>query len=225
MIRQPAGVIIAGPSGSDKSGLVEHLLKEKKLFYPPPKKVLYCYHRLQPTFDHMKRHSKVQFYRGLPPEGALVKWFKPQDQKVLVLDDLTEEGKSDKRVLNLFTKDSHHRCITALYLTQGLFPPGKFAKTINRNAHYVICFKCPRDKTGIRTLLLQVFPERWRQLLKLFLRLTACPFGYFTLDLHPASDDRYRIWSHLTKREGTSQVHTFDEDGAINRRLFRKIGA
>ena len=41
------------------------------------------------------------------------------------------------------------------------------------------------------------------------------------LDLHPASDDRFRIWSHLTKEEGGTRVHTFDED--INSRsLFNK---
>ena len=34
-----------------------------------------------------------------------------------------EEGGQDKRVLDLFPKDSHHRNITVLYLTQGLFPP------------------------------------------------------------------------------------------------------
>ena len=107
---------------------------------------------------------------------------------------------------------NHHRGITALYLTQDLFPPGKFAKTINRNAHYAICFKSPRDKTGIRNLLLQVYPDKWRRVLQLFLRLTARPFGYFMLDLHPASDDRFRVWSHLTQREGKPQVHTFDED-------------
>ena len=99
-----------------------------------------------------------------------------------------------------------------MYLSQDLVPPGKYAKTINRNAHYVICFKCPRDKTRIRNLLLQVYPEKWRKVLKLFLSLTARPFGYFILDLHPASDDRSHIWSHLTKREGKPQVHTFDED-------------
>ena len=38
MIRQPASVIIAGPSGSGKSELVENLLKEKKLFIPLPKR-------------------------------------------------------------------------------------------------------------------------------------------------------------------------------------------
>lgn len=45
MIRKPASVIIAGPSGSGKSELVEQLLKEKTLFYLPPKKVAYCYDR------------------------------------------------------------------------------------------------------------------------------------------------------------------------------------
>ena len=71
----------------------------------------------------------------------------------------------------------------------------------------------------IRNLLLQVYPERWRKVLKLFLKLIARPFGYFMLDLHPASDDRFHIWSHLTKREGRPQVHTFDED--INRRSVK----
>ena len=52
-----------------------------------------------------------------------------------------------------------------------------------------ICFKSPRDKTGIRNLLLQVYPDKWRRVLQLFLRLTARPFGYFMLDLHPASDE------------------------------------
>ena len=71
-----------------------------------------------------------------------------------------EESGNDKRALDLFTKDSHHHAITALYVTQDLFPPGKFAKTINRNAHYVICFKSTGDKIGIRHLLLQVYPEK-----------------------------------------------------------------
>ena len=77
MIRQPASVIISGPSGSGKSELVKNLLKERKLFYPPPKKMVYCYDRWQALFDGMKKQSNVIFYKGLPPEGALVKWFKP----------------------------------------------------------------------------------------------------------------------------------------------------
>ena len=113
-----------------------------------------------------------------------------------------EESGNNKRVLDLFTKDSHHRGITALYLTEDLFPPDEYSKTINRNAHYAISFKNPRDKTGIRNLLLQVYPEKWRRVLKLFLRLTARPFGYIMLDLHPASDDRFRLWMSFNQTRG-----------------------
>jgi len=119
-----------------------------------------------------------------------------------VLDDLMEEGGQDRRVLDLFTKYSHHRSITVLYLMQDLVPPGKFSETINRNAHYIVAFKNPRDQTGIRTILLQAFPDRWRQVLRLFKRVNS----------RPASDDRYRQWSHLTPREGKAQVHTLPVD-------------
>ena len=60
MIRQPASVIAEGPSGSGKSELVEKLLKEKTLFDPPPKKIVYCHDRWQPRFDRMKEHYVLQ---------------------------------------------------------------------------------------------------------------------------------------------------------------------
>ena len=55
--------------------------------------------------------------------------------------------------------------------------------------------------------------------LRLFLKLSTRPFGYFMLDLHPASDDRFQIWSHLTKSEGRPLLHMFDED--IKRQSIR----
>ena len=177
--------------------------------------------RWQPRFDRMQRQDGIRFHRGLPDPGHLTKWFGQTPGSVLVLDDLMEEGGQDKHVLVLFTKDSHHRNVAVLYLTQDLFPPGKFSKTINCNAHYIVAFKNPRDQTGIRTILLQAFPYRWRQVLRLFKRVTSRPFGYLMLDVRPASDDRYRLWSHLTPREGQVQVHALSVDAPA----FRKRAA
>ena len=205
MIRHPSSVIVAAPSGSGKTVLVERLLREKNVFQTPPKKIVYAYDRWQPRFDRMQQEG-IQFYQGIPDTDQLTPWF-PKGG-VLVLDDLMEEGGQDKRVLDLFTKDSHHCNITVLFLTQDLFPPGKFVKTINRNAHYIIAFKNPHDKTGIRNILMQMYPDRWRRILELYNRITSRPFGYLLLDVHPASDDRFRLWSHLTRAEGTPQVHT-----------------
>ena len=66
----------------------------------------------------MQKQDGIQFHRGLPDPLHLTQWFGRTLGGVLVLDDLMEEGGQDKRVLDLFTKDSHHRNITVLYLTQ-----------------------------------------------------------------------------------------------------------
>ena len=40
-------------------------------------------------------------------------------------------------------------------MTQDMFPKGKHAKTISRNAHYIVAFKNPRDQLGVRILTQQ----------------------------------------------------------------------
>ena len=220
MIRQPSSVIVAGPSGSGKTVLMQHLLTfPYRVLTKKPDRMVYAYDRWQPRFEEMQPF--VTFFKGIPTTAHLDKWFAKTNGGVLVLDDLMEEGGRDKSVLDLFTKDSHHRNITVFYLAQDIFPPGKFSKTINRNAHYIIAFKNPRDKTGLRTVLLQAFPDRWRSILHLLEWITDKPFSYLMLDLHPASDDRYRLWSKLTPSEGNTTVHTSkkDEPGTTQSRL------
>ena len=71
----------------------------------------------------MQKKYGIRFHRGLPDPSHLTKWFGPTRGGVLVLEDLMKEGEQDKRVLDLFTKDSHHCNITVLYLTQDPPPP------------------------------------------------------------------------------------------------------
>ena len=105
-------------------------------------------------------------------------------------------------MLDFFTKHSHHQNITVLYLCQDMFPLAKYAKNIFRNAHYVIAFKNPRDQLGMRNLLLQAFPTCWQDMMDVYQKATERPFGYTVLDLHPASDNRKRVFSHLLTHEG-----------------------
>lgn len=55
--------------------------------------------------------------------------------------DLMAEGSNDKQVVDLFRKHSHHWDITVLYLRQDMFLPGKYAKSVSRNAHYVLALR------------------------------------------------------------------------------------
>ena len=206
--RTPSSILIEGPSGSGKTVFVSKLFQDPRRYFANlPVNIHYCYTVWQPLFDKLKKQTKVTFHQGIPNVKELSKWYSSTKGGLLVLDDLMDEGSNDKRVLDLFTRDSHHRNITVLYLIQDLFPPGKYAKTISRNAHYIVAFKNPRDQTGIRNLLQQMFPLHWRQALEVYTKATARPFGYLMLDLHPASDDQYRLYTNILKDEG--YTHTY----------------
>ena len=108
-------------------------------------------------------------------------------------------GGEDKEILlDLFTKHSRHlQNITVLYLCQDMFPLEKYAKSISRNAHYIVAFKNQQDQLGMRNLLLQAFPTCWQDMMGVYQKLAERPFGYTVLDLQPGSHDRKRVFSHL----------------------------
>ena len=64
------------------------------------------------------KKEKVKLHEGLPTPEELDQWFGPTQAGLLVLDDLMEEGVNDKRVLDLFSKHSHHRNMSVLFLCQ-----------------------------------------------------------------------------------------------------------
>jgi len=202
----PSSLLIAGPSGCGKMVFTTKLLLDNgDLFQQAPKSIHYCYGSWQDGFQKLKKGG-VKFHEGIPESEQLPRWF--PGGGVLVLDDLMDEGGNDKRVLDLFTKHSHHhRNITVIYLCQDLFPNGKFAKTISRNAHYIAAFKNPRDQLGIRNLLLQSFSTQWQDVLDTFRKVTDRPYGYMLLDLHPASQDDQRVLSRVLKDEGFVRCH------------------
>ena len=202
----PSSILVVGPSGCGKTVFTEKLLVDNpELFESPPTQRHYCYGAWQDRFQGMQDQGVV-FHEGIPDHEALVQWF-PQGHGVLVLDDLMDEGSHDKRVLDLFTKHSHHQGVTVLYLCQDMFPVGRYAKSISRNAHYIVAFKNPRDQLGVRNVMLQSFPTTWKDTLETFHQATTRPYGYLVLDLHPASSDQQRLLSHLLKDEGWTRTY------------------
>ena len=181
------------------------LVNNLDLFEQCPLAIHYCYGAWQDRFQSMKDHGIV-LHKGIPEYQDLVQWF-PQGGGILVLDDLMDEGSGDKRVLDLFTKHSHHQNVTVLYLCQDMFPVGKYAKSISHNAHYIVAFKNPRDQLGVRNVLLQSFPTEGKDCLDTFHHITSRPFGYMLMDLHPASSDQHRLYAHVLKDEGWTRTY------------------
>ena len=77
---------------------------------------------------------------------------------LIVFDDQMIGVSKDKRIVNPFTRCSHHRNVSVIYIVQNLFHQGKGSRSINLNSHYLVLFKNPRDKLQILTLVKQMYP-------------------------------------------------------------------
>ena len=196
--KTPANFYICGQSQSGKSYLTRCLLRHVgELFDPAPTKVIYCYGEYQKEFDQL--FPNVELVEGFPNDiGELTKG---HDNSLLVLDDLMSQCSNDSRVADLFTRGSHHRGISVLYLTQNLFPPGKLSRTISLNSHYMVIFRNPRDSLGITTLARQMFPKHADYLLEAFRDATSKPYGYLLIDCHQLTPESMRLRTNILPGE------------------------
>ena len=69
----------------------------------------------------MKTIPGIEFVRGIPHNIDGDGFFDPRINNVIVIDDQMTETSNDKRVMNLFTKGSHHRNLSVIFLSQNLY--------------------------------------------------------------------------------------------------------
>jgi len=65
-------------------------------------------------------------------------------------------------VANLFTKRSHHRNVSLMFLTQNLFHKNRHMSTISVNLHYMVLFKNPRNAGQFSILDRWMYPSSWK---------------------------------------------------------------
>ena len=83
----------------------------------------------------------------------------------------------------LFTKESHHRNISPVLITQNVFHQGPSSRDISLNSKYIVVFKKPRDKTHIVHMARQIYPENIASFHKTYLEVCKDPHTYLFLDL------------------------------------------
>jgi hypothetical protein len=117
----------------------------------------------------------------------------------LIFDDLMKEAGDS--VLDIFTKLSHHRNMSVIFLTQNLFFKSKQSRTMNINTQYIVLFKNPRDALQVATLGRQMYPGNSNFLVEAFKDATERPHGYLLIDLHPVTLEKFRIRTNIVKGE------------------------
>ena len=146
-LAHPYTAIVSGPTGSGKTQFVKRLITSGDASVDdPPEKILWLYGEYQSAYDDMRKSiDNVRFIEGFPSDMDTL--IDPGVRNLVVIDDLMTELSGDTRVTNLFTKGSHHRNMSVIFIVQNLFLASKQFRTISLNAHYMILFKNPRDNS------------------------------------------------------------------------------
>jgi len=199
--QHPCTVLIAGPTGSGKTKAIVKIIEQRnQLFFPVPNNILYCYTMWQPDFTYLKNNFQmIKFHSGIPNLEDL----NAENNNLIILDDLMREGGKDDQVLDLFTKGSHHKNTSVMFLTQNLFSKGKNSRTISLNAQYIMMFNNPRDKTQISYLARQMFPKNPKLLEAAYNDATKGAHGYLFIDLKQSTPHKLRIQTNIFSENRT----------------------
>ena len=189
----PTTMLLASPTQSGETCWVERLINSRaKMFKQVPSTIIYCYGAWQTMFDKMR---DVKFHKGLPTLDELEEW--SDGHVMLIIDDLMQEACSSKDILSLFTIYCHQKNISVLFLAQNIFPPGKCARTISLNCHYIILFGMRRDKLQVQTLGSLIFPGHRGYFMNAYQDATNKPYGYLVCDVHPSTNKMYQLRTHI----------------------------
>ena len=124
----------------------------------------------------------IEFVKGIPKALEQDSYFDVNKRNLIVFDDQMIDASKDKRIVNLFTRSSHNRNLSVIYIVQNLFHQGKGSRSISLNSHYLVLFKNLRDK-------LQMYPPQTDFILKQHEDAVKRPFGYLLIHLKTTTQD------------------------------------
>jgi len=199
-MKQPFTAIVAGPTKAGKTVWVKNLiLNSDSMILPPPEEIYYCYTEWQPMYQQLASGG-VNMIEGLP-DLAMLKG-DVNKPKLLILDDLMQEMKSDKKLVQLFTKGSHHWNLSVLHIVQNLFFEG--LRTSRVNAQYLILMKNPSDQLQATTLAKQLYPGKTHFFMESYKDACSESFGYLVVDLCQDTPENMRLQTNVFP----NQLHT-----------------
>ncbi len=162
-------------------------------------KIVYCYSEWQLIFDELEKTLPIDFYQGLPRTEEIEDLTRDREHIIIVLDDLMDDVVRSTHVQDMFTKGSHHRNLTLIYLSQNLYCQGKNARSQSLNTHYLLLLRNPRDVTQINMLARQT--GLGSALIEAYRDSTSKPYGYLLVNLSPHARENFQMMTDILPDE------------------------
>ena len=198
--KHPSRWLIYGPSGSGKSYFVQKLiLNSKKLFGIKFDTILYCSGQGFPNFNEV---NNVKILKCNSFTNSYIDKLDERKNNLIIIDDKMNSATNDIIISDLFTKKSHHKNITVIFLVQNLFPKSKYMRDISISSTYIVLMKNPREIFQIKLLSQQIDGEKKNFILESYKDATKNkPYSYLLLDLGQETPELLKVRTNVLCNE------------------------
>lgn len=158
----------------------------------PLDRILFYYAEYQEGYksgQYGRNRVKIEFREGLPKAEDYS--LDPELKKLIIIDDMMREQNSV--IVDLFTKGSHHKNISIMFLTQNIFHKSSHSRDVSLNASYIVLFKNPRDRAQVSHVARQIFPQDSKFLIEAYQNATQEPHEYLLIDCNQNVPDEFRF--------------------------------
>lgn len=202
--RLPANVIIAARTGGGKSSLMLEIIKQRhKLVNILPDRIIWSYSVAQPEF-FKKFPKEVELHQGLPELDSIGVYSSSSSKEKhtwIVIDDLTDALNIE--ISKLFTIYSHKKYISSFLLCQNFYDKNVHLRTITLNTHYLIIFPNPRNPSQFFKIAYQIFPSKYKSLIKVYEEIAKTPYNYILIDTSILCPENLRVRSDIFNPAGS----------------------
>ena len=194
IFQHPFTHIVSGPTGCGKTTYVKKLLQHNNILIKPKiTRIVWIYRYWQSMYDELARtvHPPIEFIQDIPHNLSDDSFISPNENNIIVLDDMMSTAAKDHRITELFTEGSHHRNLSVISINQNLYHSKD--PTQRRNSHYICLFHNPISMDIITALSRQMYPDSPNKLMHAYRNATSKPYGYIVLDLKANTPDHARL--------------------------------
>ena len=202
----PSRWLIYGPSGSGKSTFVNNLILDSiELFGLQFDTILYCSGQGFPKFNKV---NNVSILMCNSFTNSYIDNLDSTKNNLIIIDDNMNIAANDILISDLFTKKSHHKNITVIFLVQNLFPKSKYMRDISISSTYIVLMKNPREIFQIKLLSHQINGEKSNFIIDSYKDATKNkPYSYLLLDLGQTTHELLKVRTNVLSNEFPKVVY------------------